>query len=241
MKSKHFYDNVELDKMFLKEIPDNIAMYACHGFYDISDNKLTSLKNCPSFVKGNFLCDTNKLTSLKDGPQEVQGTYKCDNNRLKSLDGIAKIIGGSLDVTFNELTSLQGIPRLKSFVTLKAGDNKITSLIGYGFESIEFSSFEVLNNNLTSLAGGPKSVLKNYECDVNPIENFIGGPRYVGRSFYATNLRNLKSIEGLPETIENRLFMEKKDLNRIFPGLTHEKLIEKIREKSRVIGGISLL
>ena len=38
MRRKHFYDNVELDHQYLKEIPDNIAMYACHGSYDISDN-----------------------------------------------------------------------------------------------------------------------------------------------------------------------------------------------------------
>ena len=241
MKRKHFYSDLELDKMFLMEIPDIIEMYACHGSYDISDNKLISLKNSPYFVKGNFFCNGNQLTSLRDGPQEVQGNYKCNNNRLKSLDGIAKIIGAGLDVTYNELTSLQGIPTLKKFTTLRAGENKITTLVGCGFESIEFSSFDVTVNKLTSLAGSPVKIFTNYECCANPIENFIGGPRYIGRNFYGTFLPNLKSIDGLPEKIEDKLFMSKDDLNRIFPDLTHANLIQKIREKTLVLGSINLI
>jgi hypothetical protein len=241
MRRKHFYDNVELDHLFLKEIPDNIAMYACHGSYDISNNKLASLKNCSSFVKGNFDCSHNNLTSLRDGPQEVQGSYYCNFNKLTSLDGIAKIIGGGIDVSYNQLTSLQGLPRLKSNRSLKVSDNKITSLIGYGFESIEFSSFDVTVNKLTSLVGSPYRVSSNYECDANPIENFVGGPRYVGRSFYATNLPNLKSIEGLPETIENRLFISIIDMRRIFPGLTDGNILKEIRSISNIIGGISTI
>ncbi len=75
-----------------------------------------------------------QLTSLRDGPQEVQGSYNCADNKITSLDGIAKIIGGGVDVSYNQLTSLQGIPILKSNRSLKVSDNKITSLIGYGFE-----------------------------------------------------------------------------------------------------------
>jgi len=239
MKRKHFYDNVELDHLFLKEIPDNIAMYACHGLYDISDNKLTSLKNCPSFVKNHFDCSTNKITSLRDGPQEVQASYNCNDNKLTSLDGIAKIIGGNIDVSYNELTSLQGLPTLKSNRTLKVGNNKITSLIGYGFESIEFNTFDVVLNKLTSLVGSPYRVNSNYECDANPIENFVGGPKFVGRNFYAVSLPNLKSIEGLPHVIEGKLYIGIIDMRRIFPGLTDGNIIKEIRSISNIIGGIA--
>jgi hypothetical protein len=241
MRRKHFYDNVELDHLFLKEIPDNIAMYACHGLYDISDNKLTSLKNCPSFVKGNFNCSLNNLTSLRDGPQEVQGSYNCADNKITSLDGIAKIIGGGVDVSYNQLTSLQGIPILKSNRTLNAGDNKITSLIGYGFESIEFNTFAVAVNKLTSLAGSPYRVNANYECDANPIENFVGGPKFVGRNFYAVNLPNLKSIEGLPHVIEGKLFISIIDMRRIFTDLTDGNIFKEIRSISNIIGGIATI
>ena len=241
MRRKHFYDNVELDDMFLREIPDNIAMYACHGSYDISNNKLTSLKNCPSFVKGNFDCSHNNLTSLRDGPQEVQGSYYCNFNKITSLDGIAKIIGGGIDISYNELTSLQGLPTLKSNRSLKVSDNKITSLIGYGFESIEFSSFDVNSNKLTSLAGSPYRVNANYECDANPIENFVGGPKFVGRNFYATSLRSLKSIEGLPHVIEGKLYISMIDMRRIFPGLVDGNIFKEIRSISNIIGGIAAI
>ena len=43
MKRKHLYDYVDLEGLHLKEIPDNIAMYACHGAYDIQNNKIRSL------------------------------------------------------------------------------------------------------------------------------------------------------------------------------------------------------
>lgn len=241
MRRKHFYDNVELDHLFLKEIPDNIAMYACHGSYDISNNKLASLKNCPSFVKGNFDCSHNNLTSLRDGPQEVQGSYYCNFNKITSLDGIAKIIGGGVDVSSNQLTSLQGLPTLKSNRSLKVTDNKITSLIGYGFESIEFSSFDVTSNKLTSLAGSPYRVNANYECDANPIENFVGGPKFVGRNFYAVSLPNLRSIEGLPHVIEGKLYIGMIDMRRIFPGLTDGNIFKEIRSISNIIGGIATI
>ena len=42
MKRKHLYDYVDLEGLHLKEISDNIAMYACHGTYEIRNNKITS-------------------------------------------------------------------------------------------------------------------------------------------------------------------------------------------------------
>ena len=113
MKRKHLYDNVDLEGLHLKEIPDNIAMYACHGTYEIRNNKITSLKNAPTFVKGNFNCSDNLLgsgTGLQYGPEEVQGNYNCDGNKLISLDGIATIIGPRLTLDSNRLTSLNGLP-----------------------------------------------------------------------------------------------------------------------------------
>ena len=100
MKRKHLYDAVDLESQYLREIPDIIAMYACHGAYDIQNNKIRSLKNAPSFVKGNFICDDNLLglgSGLKYGPEEVQGNYNCSGNKLVSIPQISQILRPKLN------------------------------------------------------------------------------------------------------------------------------------------------
>lgn len=217
MKRKHYYESVELDDLHLKEIPDNIAMYACHGSYLVDHNRLTSLKNAATFVKGNFNCSFNKLTSLVGGPEEVQGHYVCSNNNITSLEGVAKIIGGYLYCQVNRLTSLDGLPKLKSGASLLIGSNKISSIDGYGLENIQFNSFYCESNNITSLKGGPSFVQGTYDCSGNPITSFVGAPTFVGGDFFAGELRNLKDLIGFPKTVENNLYMDRIDLMRLFP------------------------
>ena len=108
------------------------------GGFDISDNDLTSLKGCPSTVKGechigrndltslefcpstvtkDFKCYSNDLTSLKHGPTKVGGSYYCYNNPLTSLEG-APVACKSFDCSSTDITSLKHSPRtiIDSFV-----------------------------------------------------------------------------------------------------------------------------
>jgi hypothetical protein len=247
MKRKHLYDYVDLEGLHLKEIPDNIAMYACHGTYDIQTNKIKSLKNAPSFVKGNFICDDNLLgmgSGLKYGPEEVQGNYNCSGNKLVSLDGIATLIGARLTMDDNRLTSLNGLPSsiLNNNKSLSFNNNSISNLSGYGFESVEFYEFFFSNNNVTSLRGGPNIVQANYDCALNPITSFEGGPTSVGRNFYAMGLKNLQSLKGLPSIIGGTLFLSSMDMFRIFPGYKNTKhiVISAIKDMCSVGKGISI-
>ncbi len=245
MKRKHLYDDVELENLHLKEIPDNIAMYACHGTYEIRNNKITSLKNAPTFVKGNFNCSDNKLTSLQYGPEEVQGNYNCDGNKLISLDGIATIIGPRLTLDSNRLTSLNGLPAsiLNNNKSLSFSENRISSLDGYGFESVQFYDFFFLDNKITSLKGSPNNVKGSYDCSLNPITSFEGAPTNISRNFYGMELKNLKSLKGFPKYVANNVFLSMTDMLRIFPDYTKNDrnvIIQTIRDICNVGGRITV-
>ena len=248
MKRKHLYDYVDLEGLHLKEIPDNIAMYACHGAYDIQNNKIRSLKNAPSFVKGNFICDDNLLglgSGLKYGPEEVQGNYNCSGNKLVSLDGIATLIGPRLTMDDNRLTSLNGLPSsiLNNNKSLSFNNNSISNLSGYGFESVEFYEFFFANNNVTSLRGGPNIVKSNYDCASNPITSFEGGPTNINHNFYGLELKNLQSLNGFPKYVASNVFLSMTDMLRIFPDYTKNDrnvIIQTIRDICNVGGRISV-
>lgn len=240
MKRRHYYESVELDNLHLKEIPDAIAMYACHGSYIINNNNLTSLKNAPAFVKGNFLCSFNKLTTLVDGPEEVQGHYYASENNLTSLEGVAKIIGGKLYLQNNRLTSLNGLPKLREGSSLLFGTNRISSLEGYGLENIQFFNFYCEANNLTSLKGSPTRITGNYDCSGNPITSFVGGPIFVSGDFYAGDMTNLISLEGFPKRIGNSVYMDIQDLYKIFPDKGVYDIKNEIRKICKVEGRLFL-
>ena len=60
-----------------KELPYKFG--TINGFFTLSTNKeLTSLKNCPYYVRGYFSCSgCPKLDSLKGCPTEVGGNFYC--------------------------------------------------------------------------------------------------------------------------------------------------------------------
>lgn len=212
--------NVNLRYVHLKEIPESIAMDRCNGFYDVSNNSLTSLKNSPVSVVGEFCCHRNKLTSLIGGPQFVSDIYRCQDNKLVSLKGIAKFT--------------------KERPELICSYNKITSLMGNGFESVRFGEFNVESNRLVSLNGGPTEC-SLYNCSNNPIVSFEGAPLNVTRNFIAENLPKLKNLSGLPREVGGIVFLSMTDMLRVFPDLTkYDKdiMIDEIKRKCRVWGDI---
>ncbi|MEO6303927.1 MAG: hypothetical protein ABIP51_12225, partial [Bacteroidia bacterium] len=113
------------------------------GNFNCSNNKLTSLKGCPTSVGGNFVCFNNKLTSLEGCPVSVGNVFVCSNNKLTSLKGCPTSVGGYFNCSYNKLTSLEGCP---------------TSVGG---------SFNCSSNDLISLQGCPTSVRGNFVCSNN--------------------------------------------------------------------------
>ena len=96
--------DVFLHDVGLTEIPFSFGKVT--GYFNCSNNKLTSLKGCPKEVDGYFVCNHNKLKDLIGGPHEVGGHYYCHSNQLETLEGCAGDIGGKLQCSYNKLEML---------------------------------------------------------------------------------------------------------------------------------------
>lgn len=131
-----------------------------------SDNKLTTLKGCPSVVPGTFICRCNKLTTLEEGPTKVEGDYICTFNHLVSLQGSPATILGSFLCYENQLETLKGSP-----LTIKA-------------------NFNCACNKLESLQHGPMLVEGHYHCSNNRILDTANIPTIVRGEFTSFDQEN---------------------------------------------------
>lgn len=104
-------DSVYFNALGWSEFPDYIQFGTVTGFFDISDNKFTSLRGCPKKVYGFFSCDNNNLTSLEYCPLYVGGDFTCKDNLLKSLKGCPKEIFYGFNCSLNNLKSLKYAPQ----------------------------------------------------------------------------------------------------------------------------------
>jgi hypothetical protein len=74
---------VELSWFELTELPLNFNRVT--GYFNCSNNKLTTLKGSPKWIDGSFNCYNNILTSLEGSPKYVTLGVDCSSNRLTSL------------------------------------------------------------------------------------------------------------------------------------------------------------
>ena len=186
--------NVNLnDKLKGQNLP--VVFDRIEGYFDISNNNLTSLVGCPKVVVRDFNCSKNKLTSLFDCPIEV-GEFDCSYNLLKNLSYGPKEVKGNYNCSFNELTSIKASPR-----TVK------------GF-------FKCNDNKLASLDGGPKNIDETFDCSHNFIERLIGGPINV-KGDYLCHGNKLSDLEGIADEILGDLITDVK-LNNLPSKLNEE-------------------
>ena len=80
------------------------------GYFDCSNNNLTTLEGAPKSVGGYFSCSDNNLTTLLGGPQSVVGDFDCRFNNLTTLEGCPQSIGGSLWCQSNKILTFEGAP-----------------------------------------------------------------------------------------------------------------------------------
>ncbi len=142
------------------------------GYFNISNNNLTSLEGSPNKVGKDFNCSNNKISSLFGSPQVV-GDFDCSFNELsKDLSYGPKEVYGYYNCSNNRLTSIEGAPR---------------SIVEY---------FNCSNNLISSLKGGPKYVDGYFNCSQNRLERLKGGPITVGQDYicYWNQLKNLNDI-----------------------------------------------
>ena len=106
--------NVNLSYKDFKELPYKFGNVT--GYFDIGHNgNLTSLKNCPNHVNGDyFSCkDCNNLKTMIGCPSYIIGNLFCNwCENLISLEGCPKEVGGIFYCNgCKSLNSLEGCPK----------------------------------------------------------------------------------------------------------------------------------
>lgn len=129
------------------------------GDFDISSNKLETLRGCPQRVSGNFNCSSNLLKSLRYGPTDVGGFYNCSENQLVNLKGSPEKINLNFIAYKNKLKSLEGGPK---------------EVLG---------GFFCHANELTSLMGSPRIIGGMMDCSDNDLESLKNSTSHVGDVF----------------------------------------------------------
>jgi hypothetical protein len=83
---------VWLCNMQLKEMP--LKFNRVSGWFDCSDNQLTTLEGCPNYVGDSFDCSSNYLTTLEGCPKEIKNFINIGYNfELADLNGLANSNG----------------------------------------------------------------------------------------------------------------------------------------------------
>ncbi len=100
--------NVYLNYKFLNKIPFKFNKIS--GRFNIADNKITSLENCPKYISEYFTCTDNLIKTLEGGPEYVGTNYYCNNNKLITLKGCTEEIYGVFNCDNNDLISLEFCP-----------------------------------------------------------------------------------------------------------------------------------
>jgi hypothetical protein len=137
------YDDVNISSKNLKIIP--LQFGKIEGYFDCSENKLTSLKGSPVELKENFCCQRNKLTSLEGSPYVVHGDFYGNDNKLKSLKGCPKEINGEFNLIRNNITDVHGFPKLKGNFYFQ--HNPIATFLDYRDDPEDvFTWIEYLND-----------------------------------------------------------------------------------------------
>ena len=163
--AKVIEDYVNLSDLHISELPEFLKdvqiRSSGHSYYqpsglNISRNKLTSLKNCPSVIGGDFLARNCKLKSLVGGPNYVGGNYIVEKNRLTSLEGIPHTIGGNVDISYNPITSLKHLPVSLAYRNLTAMYTKLVTL-EYCPKNVQ-NLFLDGNHTLMSFEGCPDNI-----------------------------------------------------------------------------------
>ena len=87
---------VELHDHEMLQLPDFIQFNKIDGYFNISNNKLISLKGCPKIVTNNFWCSRNDLDTLEYCLKIVGGSFICHHNATYfNKDYILKICNTS--------------------------------------------------------------------------------------------------------------------------------------------------
>ncbi len=128
---------------------------------------------------------------------KLQELFEAEERNMNDLKKLHPYLFRSNSRSINAdqmgLTSLEGSPELIR-ANFEVQDNKLVTLKG-GPERVEGSVF-AHRNKLTSLEGSPKYIGKHFSISKNEIEDFAGAPEHIGGAVNFSNnkLRSLHNI-----------------------------------------------
>ena len=187
-----------------EEIPFKFGVVTGSFVYDFG--LITSLKNAPYKVGGNFAVTNCRLLTLEGGPKQVGGNYDCSNNYdLASLEGAPSEIAQSFSAITTSITSLKGAPR---YVGKSFNVDNCTELVSLeGAPQFIGENFSCTYTSLTSLRGGPKQVEGHYFCNHVPLKSLEGAPEIIKQNFVCSDTL-LTSFRGAPKEIHGYLIAD---------------------------------
>jgi len=141
---------------------------------------------------------------------------------------MVKIIEGNVNLANLHFTELFDLSDVEVTGYFNCGKNDLTSLAGC--PKTVGDSLYCDNNRLTSLAGAPRTVLKNFYSHNNPLTSLTGCPEKVGGNFSCSDNR-LTSLAGIPNIIGGDFYISK--------DLLIDKFSEEyIRSLSKIAGKV---
>lgn len=127
-----------------------------NGRFEADHLFLSSFKNFPRIIKGNFSAYLNKFTSVEDFPEYVEGDIDISsNNHLKSLSGIhnnLKECNGKLTIPSDLKGGMLGLLKVK------------------GLKKVTFDEDEVSEHQIPELAKACEIITKHLNSDRNLIK-----------------------------------------------------------------------
>ena len=86
-------ENVCISNKYLTKLP--LKFNKIDGYFDCSENELTSLEGSPVEINGNFYCSNNELTSFEYAPKIIRGSFDCDCNNIKTFEYFPSYVKGN--------------------------------------------------------------------------------------------------------------------------------------------------
>jgi len=88
--------NLDLDRLHLKELPEILSTVdKIDGYFSVSDNRISSLKNCPRIIGESVYFSYNeKLKNLVGGPEIVGKNYGVTGCKELTLE-VGHYLGGT--------------------------------------------------------------------------------------------------------------------------------------------------
>ena len=133
--------------------------------------------------------------------EEPSWSGKLNPRQIKALDKAVEKRWSSDPTSVWKINPETGLVDIEGKFNASAADDfRNGSLLGIKF-GIADGDFIINALGLTSLEGCPEEVIGAFNASNNKIENLIGGPKKVGRSYNINDNKKLVSLEGAPEEI----------------------------------------